>query len=103
MLSIVQDINCSFDCDPAILDTSKTLLDTSFPNVWHDGILLKMETYGIKEKHLNLVKTLHASYRRIVLSGETSTSELVKSGITQESVRGPLMFLIYINDLRDNI
>ena len=109
MLSIVQDINCSCDCDPAIdvkvifLDTSKILLDTSFPNVWHDGILLKMETYGIKGKHLNLAKTLHVSYRRIVLSGETSTSELVKSGITQESVRGPLMFLIYINDLRDNI
>lgn len=109
MLSIVQDINCSFDCDPAIdvkvifLDTSKILLDTSFANVWHDGILFKMETYGIKGKHLNLAKTLHSRYWRIVLSGETSTSEFVKSGITQESVRGPLMFLIYINGLPDNI
>ena len=103
ILSIIHDISSSFDCDSTIgvrcvfLDISK-----AFDKVWHDGIILKLETYGIKGKLLNLIN-LHARYQRVVRNGQTSTWELIKSGVPQGSVLGPLMFLIYINDLPDKI
>ena len=103
LLSTIHDINSSFDCDPTI-DVSGVFLDISkaFDKVWHDGIIFKLETYGIEGKLLNLIN-LHARYQRVVRNGQTSTWELIKSGVPQGSVLGPLMFLIYINDLPDKI
>ena len=55
LLSIVHDISSSFDCDPTI-DVRGVFLDISkaFDKVWHDGIIFKLETYGVKGKLLNL-------------------------------------------------
>ena len=57
LLSIVHDINSSFDCDPTI-DVRGIFLDIlkAFDKVWHGGIKLKLETYGLKGKILNLIK-----------------------------------------------
>ena len=93
MLSIVHDINSSFDCDLTI-DVRGVFLDISkaFDKFWQVGIVLKLKTYGIK-------KTL----KRIAINGQTSIWELLEYGVAQGFVLGPLMFLICINDLTDHI
>ena len=69
MLSIVHDINSSFDCDSNI-DVRGVFLDIlkAFDKVWHDGIMLEWETYGVKGK-------LRACYQSLVLD-DTSQDEL---------------------------
>ena len=87
-------------------DVTGVFLDISkaFDKVWHDGILFKLKTYGVKRKLLNRIKNyLHERYERVVLNGQTSSWGFIKSGVPQGSVRGSLMFLVYINDLPDNI
>ena len=56
LLSIVHDINSSFDCDPTI-DVRGVFLDISkaFDKVWHDRILFKLKTYSINGKLLILI------------------------------------------------
>ena len=77
------DINYSFDCDWTI-DVRGVFLDISkaFGKVWHDGIIFKLETYGVKGKLLNLIKNiLNARYQRVVLNDQHAAWELVKSGL----------------------
>ena len=98
-------MNSSFDCDPTV-DVSGVFLDISkaFDKVWHLGILLKLRAYGINGEVMTLLTNyLHERYQRVVLNGKTSLRELVKSGVSLGSVFGPLFFLIYTNDLPDNL
>ena len=81
------------------LDISK-----AFDKVWHEGILFKLKTYGVNGEVLTLLTNyLHERYQRVLLNGQTSSWELVKSGVPQASVLGPLLFLIYINYLPNNL
>ena len=105
LLSIVHKINSSFDCDPTI-DFSGVFLDISktFDKVWHEGILFKLKTYCVNGKVLTLLTDyLHECYQRVLLNRQTSSLEPVKTGVPQGSVLGPLLFLIFINNLPDNL
>ena len=104
-LSIVQDINSSFDCDPT-QDVRGMFLDISnaFDKVCQEVLLFKLKTYSVNGELLNLFRNyLHERNQRVVLNGQISSWELIKSGVWQSSVHGPLLFLIYINHLPDNI
>ena len=76
----------------------------AFDKVPHQRLIIKMESYGIKGSVLEWVKKfLTHRKQRVLVDGKFSAWADVTSGIPQGSVLGPTLFLIYINDLPDEI
>ena len=89
----------SSQVDAILLDFSK-----AFDKVDHSTLLRKMHGYGIRGCILDWTSSfLQGRTQHVLVDGALSDPSPVLSGVPQGTVLGPLFFLIYINDISDNL
>ena len=79
-------------------------LEKAFDTVNHQILIAKLKHYGLNDKSLILLTSyLQNRYQQVTLNGEMSDLKAVSCGVPQGSILGPLLFLIYINDMNKAI
>ena len=72
----------------------------AFDTIDHNILLEKLKIYGLNNTALNLLKSyLENRYQRININNITSSYSKLRCGIPQGSILGPLLFIIYTNDI----
>ena len=79
-------------------------MSKAFDKVGHKGVIFKLKRKGIDGLLLKwFISYLKNRFQRVVIGGQSSNELPVQTGVPQESILGPLFFLIYMNDIIDKI
>ena len=82
-----------------LLDISK-----AFDRVCQDGLLFKLKQNGVSGNLFQMIPNILSSrFQRVLINGQTLVWETILAGVTRGSILEPLFFLIYINDLTNNL
>ena len=91
----INGLNCKQNTISTFLDLKK-----AFDTVDHQILLAKCSSYGPREHILKFLKSyLSRRFQYTEIGSKKSSMRSIKIGVQRSSIMGPLLFIIYINDL----